>query len=150
MARYVGTIATPKPVEEVFDYMADFTSVERWDETAVKAERLDDGPPRLGARFRVTVRFAGRESDLDYETTAFERPRRLVLRAESGTVASEDEVTFRPLGGGAGTELTYNATLEPKGPMKLAGPVLGLLFKRLGDNAAAGLARELDGRVTSD
>lgn len=149
MARYVGTIETPRALEEVFDYIADFTSVERWDETAVKAVRLDDGPPRLGARFRVTVRFAGRESDFDYETTAFERPERLVLRAESGAVVSEDEVTFRPLPAG-GTELTYDARLEPKGLMRVAGPVLGLLFKRLGDNAAAGLARELDGRVTSD
>ena len=28
--------------------------------------------------------------------------------------------------------------------MKLAGPVLALLFKRLGDNAARGLERELN------
>lgn len=146
MARYIGTIETPKPVEEVFDYMADFTSVERWDETAVRAVRLDDGPPGLGARFRVTVRFAGRENDFDYETVAFERPDRLVLRAENGSVVSEDEVTVRPLPTG-GTELTYDARLQPKGLMKLADPVLGILFKRLGDNAAAGLARELDGSV---
>lgn len=147
MARYVGTIETPKPVEEVFDYMADFTSVEQWDETAVRAVRLDDGPPAKGARFRVTVRFAGRENDFEYETIAFERPDRLVLRAENGSVISEDEVTLRPLAGGSGTELTYDAKLTPKGLMKLADPVLGVLFKRLGDNAAAGLARELGGDV---
>jgi uncharacterized protein YndB with AHSA1/START domain len=146
MARYIGTIETPKPVEEVFDYMADFTSVERWDETAVRAVRLDDGPLGPGARFRVTVRFAGRENDFEYETVAFERPDRLVLRADNGSVVSEDEVTVRPLPAG-GTELTYDARLQPKGLMKLADPVLGILFKRLGDNAAAGLARELDGRV---
>jgi uncharacterized protein YndB with AHSA1/START domain len=146
MARYIGTIQTPKPVEEVFDYMADFTSVERWDETAVRAVRLDDGPLGLGARFRVTVRFAGRENDFEYETVAFERPDRLVLRADNGSVVSEDEVTVRPLPAG-GTELTYDARLQPKGVMKLADPVLGILFKRLGDNAAAGLARELDGSV---
>lgn len=149
MARYVGTIETPKPVEEVFDYMADFTSVEQWDETAVRAVRLDEGPPAKGARFQVTVRFAGRENDFEYETIAFERPNRLVLRAENGSVVSEDEVTLRALEGtGGGTELTYDAKLAPKGLMKLADPVLGLLFKRLGDNAAAGLARELGGRVT--
>lgn len=146
MARYVGTIESPKPVEEVFDYMADFTSVERWDETAVRAVRLDDGPPRQGARFRVTVRFAGRENDFEYETVAFERPGRLVLRADNGSVVSEDEVTVRPLPAG-GSELTYDARLKPKGLMKLADPVLGILFKRLGDNAAAGLARELNGSV---
>jgi carbon monoxide dehydrogenase subunit G len=144
MARYVGEIATPRAPEEVFDYMADFTSVERWDETAVRAVRLDDGPIGLGARFRVTVRFAGRENDYDYETIAYERPTRLVLRAESGSVVSEDEVTVAP--DGNGSLLTYDASLQAKGAMKLAEPVLALLFKRLGDNAAAGLARELSGR----
>lgn len=145
MARYVGTIATPKTREEVFDYMADFTSVEQWDDTAVSAVRLDDGPIGLGARFRVTVRFAGRENDFDYETIAYERPGRLLLRAESGSVVSEDEVTVAPDGGGS--LLTYDAKLQAKGAMKLAEPVLALLFRRLGDNAAAGLARELGGRV---
>lgn len=145
MARYVGTIATPKTREEVFDYMADFTSVEQWDDTAVSAVRLDDGPIGLGARFRVTVRFAGRENDFDYETIAYERPGRLLLRAESGSVVSEDEVTVAP--DGDGSLLTYDAKLQAKGAMKLAEPVLALLFRRLGDNAAAGLARELGGRV---
>ena len=145
MARYVGTIATPRSPEEVFDYMADFTSVERWDETAVRAVRLDDGPVGLGARFRVTVRLAGRETDFDYETIEYERPTRLVLRAESGSVVSEDEVTV--VADGTGSLLTYDAELRAKGAMKLAEPVLALLFKRLGDNAAAGLGRELDGRV---
>ena len=32
MARYTGTILTSKPAEEVYDYMADFRSVEQWDE----------------------------------------------------------------------------------------------------------------------
>jgi hypothetical protein len=143
MARYVGRIASPRTQEETFDYMADFTSVEQWDETAIRAVRLDHGPIGLGAKFRVTVRFAGSENDFDYETVAYERPTRLVLRAESGSVVSEDEVTVAA--DGSGSLLTYDAKLTPKGLMKVAHPVLALLFKRLGDNAASGLARELGG-----
>ena len=59
--------------------------------------------------------------------------------------SSIDEITVREVA--EGTELTYDAKLEPKGLAKLADPALGLLFKRLGDNAAKGLARELDGQV---
>ncbi len=141
MARYIGTIVTSKPAEEVFDYMADFTSVKQWDETVVEASRVGDNPPGKGARFRVKFRLAGRENEFEYETVAYQRPHRVVLRAESGTVTSLDEVTVRRTA--EGTELTYDAKLEPTGLMKLADPVLGLLFKRLGDNAAAGLRREL-------
>lgn len=145
MARYVGTIVTTKPAEEVFDYMADFTSVAQWDETVVEASRIGERPPGEGARFRVKFRLAGRENELVYETIAYQRPRRVLLRAESGTMTSLDEVTIRETA--EGTELTYDAKLEPSGLMRLADPVLGLLFKRLGDNAAAGLARELGGQT---
>jgi hypothetical protein len=140
MARYIGTILTSKPAEEVYDYMADFTSVEQWDETVTEAKRLGNQQPGKGARFSVTFKLAGRENTFEAE-----RPSRLLLRAESGSVVSLDEVRVREVA--EGTELVYDAKLEPKGLMKVADPALGLLFKRLGDNAAKGLARELDGQV---
>jgi hypothetical protein len=141
VARYVATVATTRSVEEAFDYLADFSSVRDWDPTAVSAENLS-GRVGAGAEFRVVVRFAGRENEFVYETVEFERPTRIVLRAESSTVVSLDTIGFRAAAGA--TEVTYDAKLEPKGLTKLAGPVLGLLFKRLGDNAAAGLERELN------
>ena len=147
MPRYAATIATSKPVDEVFHYMADFRSVERWDETAVKAELLDGTVPGPEARFRVAVKLFGKVSDLDYETVAYEPPRRFVLRAETPSIISEDEVCVRETG--TGSELTYDASLSPKGVMKLASPILGIVFKRLGDNAAKGLARELGGKIVA-
>ncbi len=145
MARYIGTVITSKPADEVYDYMADFTSVEKWDETVTEAVRIGDTPPGKGARFRVTVKLAGRENTFEYETVEAERPMRLLLRAESGSMVSLDEVTVREVA--EGTELVYDAKLELKGVSKIADPILGLMFKRLGDNAARGLARELDGQV---
>jgi len=140
MARYLGTIASPLSATEAFDYLADFSSVAEWDPSAVRAQMLG-GPPGEGTRFLVVVRFAGREIELVYRTVAYERPRRIVLRAESSTVVSEDTITVREAADGC--EVTYDAALRPKGAMRLADPLLGFLFKRLGDNAAAGLRREL-------
>jgi uncharacterized protein YndB with AHSA1/START domain len=140
MARYVATIRTAKPIEEAFDYLADFSSVAEWDPSAVRAERLS-AAPGPGAEFRVVVRFAGREIPFTYRTIEFRRPARVVLVAEGPTVVSEDTMTFTEKDGV--TEVTYDANLRPKGLMRLAGPLLGLLFRRLGDNAAAGLRREL-------
>jgi hypothetical protein len=140
MARYVGTVSAPVEAQRAFDYLADFSSVREWDPTVVRAEMVK-GPPGEGAEFLVVVRFAGRELDFTYTTIAFEAPHRLVLRAESSTVISEDTITVGAAPGGC--EVTYEADLRPKGLMKLADPVLGLMFKRLGDNAAAGLRREL-------
>ena len=140
MARYVATVTAAKPIEEAFDYLADFSSVAEWDPSAVRAERLS-AAPGPGAEFSVVVRFAGREIPLTYRTTEFRRPDRVVLVAESPTVVSEDTITFTAAGGG--TEVTYDANLRLRGLLRLADPLLGLLFRRLGDNAAAGLRREL-------
>jgi hypothetical protein len=141
VARYVATVSSSRSVEEAFDYLADFSSVSEWDPTAVSAKNLS-GEVGKGARFQVVVRFAGRENEFTYETIEFDRPGRVVLRAESSTVVSLDTVTFEATA--SGSEVTYDAQLEPKGLMKLAGPVLAVLFKRLGDNAARGLERELN------
>ena len=141
MARYVGSVQSPISPEQAFDYLADFSSVAEWDPSAVRARMLADAPGP-GTEFEVVVRFAGREMPLRYRTVTFERPHRLVLRAETSTVVSEDTITVRAAPDG-GSVLTYEAELRPKGPMRLADPVLGLLFRRLGDNAAAGLREKL-------
>ncbi len=141
MARYVVTIPSPMSAEEVFDYMATFSNVTEWDPTAAEAHPIDGGEPGLGARFHVLVKWMGREIALEYETTSYERPKRVVLRAENSTTISEDTVTVRPTS--SGCEMTYDAELTLKGAIKLIDPLFGLAFKRLGDNAAAGLRREL-------
>ena len=141
MARYRGTIASPRSVEEVFDYMAMFSNVSQWDPTAAEAHPVEGNAPGAGARFHVLVRWLGREIPLEYTTTAYERPRRLVLRAENATTVSEDTITVQSTG--SGCEMTYEARLTIKGALRIIEPVFNLLFKRLGDNAAAGLRRQL-------
>ncbi len=141
MAHYNGTIPSPRPAADVFAYMAEFANVADWDPTVAEAEPLQLGQPELGSKFHVLVRWLGRENAFEYEITEFEAPRRLVLRAENSTSISED--TIEVAARGTGSEMTYDARVTLKGPARLIDPVLGLAFKRLGDNAAAGLRREL-------
>jgi hypothetical protein len=145
VTRYVGSIESPLSPEQAFDYLADFSAVAEWDPSAVRARMLADAPGP-GTEFEVVVRFAGRELPLRYRTAAFERPHRLVLRAETSTVLSEDTITVRPAPDG-GSVLTYEAELTPRGPMRLAGPVIGMLFRRLADEAAVGLRARLQGKT---
>jgi hypothetical protein len=143
MARYRGTIASPRSAEDVFDYMAMFSNVCEWDPTAAEAHPIDGNTPGPGARFYVLVRWLGREIPLEYATTSYERPNLLILRAENASTISEDTITVESIG--SGSQLTYEARLTIKGWMRIIDPVFNLLFKRLGDNAAAGLRRQLSG-----
>ncbi len=147
MARYRDTIASPRSAEEVFDYMALFSNVSAWDPTAVEAHPIDGNAAGVGARFHVLVRWLGREIPLEYTTTVYERPKRVVLRAENSSTISEDTINVEPTANGC--EMTYEAKLTLKGALALIDPIFGLAFKRLGDNAAAGLRRELAGDVAT-
>ena len=140
MARYTATLTAPRPVEELFDYLADFTSNAEWDPATVSVECLK-GPVGLGAEYRLVSTFMGRHPVLTYQTVEYERPLAVTFRAENSTVVSLDRMTFTPVDGG--TRVTYDAQLTPKRWMKLAAPLLALAFKRIGDDALAGLRRAI-------
>lgn len=103
----------------------------------MSAERLGEGPIGQGTEFRLVVSFLGRKTALTYRIVEYDRPNAVTFRGENSTVVSIDRITFQPANGG--TQLLYDADLTLKGPLKLADPLLGLAFKRVGDNALAGM-----------
>jgi hypothetical protein len=142
MARYLDAIDLPLPPTDAFDFLADFARTVEWDPGVIEAERLTPGPPRLGSRFRVVVRFLGRSVPLVYEITVFDRPHRLVLQGGDDAVDSVDEITFVPRGS-TGARLTYEARLELRGLRRLADPLLDLLMQGIGRLAVRGLRNRL-------
>ena len=143
MARYVATIDVPKPLEQTFEYLSDFAKTREWDPGVVEAEPLVPGPPDVGSLYRVVAAFLGRRVELRYEVTEFEPPKRVVLEAHSASVHSHDEIRFEPTL--EGTRVTYDARLELKGLLALADPLLGRLFRGVGDQAVDGLRATLGG-----
>jgi carbon monoxide dehydrogenase subunit G len=141
MARYSGTVTTSHPPEEVFDYLADFSSVAEWDPGVKEAYPVNSGGAR-GAQFKVISRFLGRDVPLTYRAVELNRPHRVVLQAISDTVVSTDTISFRPLPDG-GTLVTYDADLRLKGAMRLADLPMRLIFRRIGDRARDGLEEAL-------
>ena len=137
MARYTTRVQSRQPAEEAFAYLSDFSTTAEWDPGVVEAERLTAGPLGEGSEFRVVARFMGRKVPLTYVVTEYEAPTRIVLRGESSTVVSLDEITVSHADDGA--LVTYDARLTLKGPLRVADPLLGLVFKRIGDRAAAGM-----------
>ena len=141
MAKYSATIATPRPIDEVFAYLADFANTLEWDPGVVEAQRLDDEPVSKGSEFRIVSAFLGRRTSLLYKIVEFAPPAAVTFRGVNSTVVSLDRLTFENFGGG--TQVTYDAELTLKGPFRLADPLLGLAFKRLGDRALQGLRSAL-------
>lgn len=142
MARYVASVDTRWERKAAFDYLADFANVADWDPSVPRAQAVTDEPLAVGARFEVDFSLLGREQRLVYETIEIERPRRVVLRAETATAVSVDEMTF-DLKPGGGTIVTYDAEVGMKGTLRLLEIPFQLVFRRLGDSARDGLRRRL-------
>ena len=144
MAQYRTTIETAWSRHDAFAYLSDFGNTQQWDPSVARAHKLGDDAVGNGSAFLVVTRFWGREVELEYRITAYQPDERVVMTAETPRLRSVDEITFESLGAGGGTLVTYNAALTLTGPFRLADPLLQRAFKRLGDAASTGLARELN------
>ena len=142
MARYVASVETSWNREDAFVYLAQFSNVSDWDPGIPRARLLSGEPLRPSARYEVVSEFMGRETTMVYETMEIEAPRRILLRSETSSLVSLDEMTFdlRP---GGGTLVTYDADLQMKGAARLLELPMRLLFRRIGDKARNGLLERL-------
>ena len=146
MARYVTTVSTPQRAEDVFRYLADLRHLTEWDPGVRSVTQVsgDGGGP--DSVFEVTVAAIGRDLALRYRTVQFELGRSLTVQAESKALVSVDRVTV--VAEPEGCRVTYDAELTLRGPLALAGPLLGPPFRRIGDRASAGLRRVLKGTAS--
>jgi hypothetical protein len=143
MANFTTTIDTNASPHAVYAYLIDFSRATEWDPSVVEAERLDapEQPPLVGSKFRLVVAFFGRRVELQYALNRAEPDSLLEFVADMKRLRSCDTITIRPAG--SGSQVTYDALLELKGPAKLLDRGLALIFDRIGHHAAAGLERQL-------
>jgi carbon monoxide dehydrogenase subunit G len=134
--------------EEAFHYMADLTNFPEWDPGLRHVEQVDGEGPGLGASFDLEIPTGPRTITLRYVTEEFEEPSRVVVRARNSWLTSLDVVTVSA--DESGTVVTYDAELTLNGPLKLADPLLAPSFRSIGDRAAAGLIRVLQGERVAE
>jgi uncharacterized protein YndB with AHSA1/START domain len=142
MASYRATVTSPHPPEQVYAFLADFRSVAEWDPSITSSELTAGVAGEVGSAYRVVTETTGPDVVLDYTTTEVDPPLTVALKGENDSLTSVDTITVDPADGG-GSAVTYDAVLELKGLRKIADPLLGIGFHRLGDKARDGLARRL-------
>jgi Polyketide cyclase / dehydrase and lipid transport len=140
------TVTVDRPAGVVFDYVSDFTTTTEWDPGTVDTVRVD-GDGGVGTTYRNTSRFLGRTTELTYVVIERSPGQCIRLRGENATVVALDAMTLRQPRTGT-TELTYRAEFTFKGPWRLLAPLLAPAFRRLGDQAEAGLRRALNALPT--
>ena len=128
MARIEGEITIGRPVEVVFDYVADQTNEPQYNPKMVRAEKVTAGPIGKGTRFRSAVRSAGRTAEMLIEFTGYDRPRLLASTTTMKQMDIEYTLDVRARRGGHSHAVVRRGTAQ-------------------GWTTTAGAAGHLDGRA---
>jgi uncharacterized protein YndB with AHSA1/START domain len=122
MARINGEIVIDRPVDVVFDYVADQSNEPQYNPQMVRAVKITAGPVGAGTKFRSAVASRGRTTEMLIEITGYDRPHHLASVTTMQQADIRYTLTFEPAG--SGTRMRWSGQVRPKGAVKLLGPLI--------------------------
>jgi carbon monoxide dehydrogenase subunit G len=147
MAHFRDSVTTAWTPDQAFAYLADARNFAEWDPGTESAALVAGGEPGPGAAYDVRVHVGPPTITLRYETIRHEAPKRVTLCAVHATMQLVDDITVTTADGT--TVVTYDATVTPRGIVKLLGPVLDRGFAKTAAKGAEGLRARLAGAPPS-
>jgi carbon monoxide dehydrogenase subunit G len=134
------TLTVHVPLERVWAYLTDFVTTEEWDPSTVSTT-LVSGDGGVGSVYRNVSKILGHETEIDYTVVEHEPMSLFRLAGRTSSMTMLDTMEFEQIGDR--TRVTYTAEFKPEGAARLLEPLMPLGLKKLGDDAAASMQREL-------
>lgn len=154
MVRVEGEIVINRPVDEVFDFVADERNEPRYNPRMLRAELTSAGPPvGRGTHFQAESTMAGLTVETAIEITAYERPRLLASTSRSvlhlikrlPTADIQGTVTFDPVP--EGTRMRWAWEVETRGIFKLMTPMVARMGQQQEHTVWANLKHLLEAQA---
>ncbi|SRR5216683_1459005 len=125
MATIEHEIVIDRPVDVVFDFVADQSNEPYYNPHMVRSEKITAGPVRVGTQFRSAVESMGRVAEKLIECAAYDRPRLLatITTMKQGDIAYK--LTFEPAA--SGTRMHWSGQVRPMLATSLSGDVAAAL-----------------------
>ena len=142
MARIEGEIVIGRPVDVVFDYVANQSNEPRYNPQMVRAEKITAGPVGKGTRFRSAVASRGRTAEMLIECTGYDRPKLFTTTTAMAQADISYRLWFEPVA--AGTRMRWSGRVRPKGAFRLLGPLITWMGIRQEQRIWAGLKEHLE------
>lgn len=111
-----------RAMDEVFDYIVDFSRIDQWDQTIISAKKSSLGAIGIGSTFQLVYSMGLRKIPISYEITEFEFPHKAVLTGTSESFIVVDTVTLKSTADGC--HVDWHAELEFTGPSAKIAPLL--------------------------
>jgi Polyketide cyclase / dehydrase and lipid transport len=142
MTRIDGEIVIHRPVDVVFDYVADQSNEPQYNPRMVRAEKITPGPVGKGTQFRSAVASRGQTPEMLIEVTRYDRPTRLASATTMQQADISYTLTFEPAA--SGTRMRWSGQVRPKGAFKLLGPLIAWMGRNQEQRIWASLKQHLE------
>lgn len=140
------TVHLDRSPAEVFSLLTDPERLVVFDHAFDDAERLDDGPLRVGSRLRAGARVDGRPGDLEIEIVELRAPEVIEIEGRSEDVRSRGRLTVRPADTGSEVTATSRAVVDDADDERAVEPEANPAFEDLGGSLLRGLEAVLGER----
>jgi carbon monoxide dehydrogenase subunit G len=123
---FTNTTVINRPPAEVFEFLADFENLPRWNYAISETRKISGGPVAVGSRYRQTRTLPSRREET-FEVTEFEPDRKLAIRGPLGPFQAD--VSYLLTAAGEGTSVSNTMDLRPTGVSRLIAPLAGSRVK---------------------
>lgn len=130
-----------RPLEEVFDYLADFSQIADWDPSVLTAKKISQGVIAQGCQFDLVLKSAGRRVPMAYQLTDYQANKSLTFFGQADGFTATDTIGFQAQG--SQTQITWQADLVFTGVLQYLIPVMRSSLIKLGKDSMRGLADAL-------
>lgn len=137
MAHIGGEIIIRRPVEDVFEFVADQRNEPHYNPIMESVELLTDGSIGVGTEFHAVARSREQPVEILTMVTGLERPNVIALETHMSAMDIEGTLTFEPVE--EGTRMRWSWELQPRGVYWLMGPIIAQLGGRQEARIWAGL-----------
>jgi carbon monoxide dehydrogenase subunit G len=118
--RFTNTVTIHRQPREVFEFLADFENVPRWNYAIAETHKTSPGPVGVGTTYRQTRTLPSRAEET-FQVTGFDPDRRLAIYGDLGPFKGTLVYELQEVEGE--TLLTNSADLEAQGLLKVAAPL---------------------------
>jgi NAD(P)-dependent dehydrogenase (short-subunit alcohol dehydrogenase family)/carbon monoxide dehydrogenase subunit G len=136
----------PRSLEDVYRYLADFSTIQQWDPGVYRANKFTAGGPAVGTEYDLMLNSAGRRVPMRYVTEALEPPAngkaQIVLSGEGSSFGAYDVISLAARGDDQ-TEIHYKADLTFSGGVARMESALQPWLNGVGKKAVDGMATAL-------
>ena len=144
--RFEATTVIDRPIEGVFDFLADGTNDPKFSPRVQQIRKTTEGPPGAGTRYASTVKDAGMTTQREFEYTEFQKPTRIrwAERSKNAITVPDGGYDLDPAGEDR-TELTFFNTFEGRGFGKLLVPLALRSARKGADDFARSIKAAVEG-----